>query len=56
MPTDLRNYLDNNRKEQDAIRESILASVKGSASTSRAMGVYISGAIAALVAGVAIAL
>ncbi|KAJ4362686.1 hypothetical protein N0V95_001394 [Ascochyta clinopodiicola] len=56
MPTDLKNYIEKNRKEQDAIRESVLASVKGDAATSRSMGMYLSGALAAFVAGVAIAL
>ena len=56
MPTDLKNYIDNNRKEQEDILESILASAKGNTATSKSMGVYVSGAIAALVAAVAVAL
>ncbi|KZM20368.1 uncharacterized protein EKO05_0006926 [Ascochyta rabiei] len=56
MPTDLKNYVEKNRQEQDAIRESILASVKGDAATARSLGIYLSGAMAALVAGVAIGL
>ncbi|KAF1364539.1 hypothetical protein EJ07DRAFT_172558 [Lizonia empirigonia] len=60
MPTDLKNYIEKNRKEQDEILQSIVASATGAATgdaaSSRRVSVYISGAIAALVAGVAIGL
>ncbi|KAF9695704.1 hypothetical protein EKO04_006503 [Ascochyta lentis] len=56
MPTDLKNYIEKNRKEQDKIRDSVVASVKGDAATSKSLGMYVSAAMAAVVAGVAIAL
>lgn len=56
MPTDLKNFVESNRKKQDEILASVLASTKGDAARSMGKGVYVSGAIVALVAGVAIAL
>jgi hypothetical protein len=56
MPTELKNYYESVQKKQDEIRESVVASVKGDATKSRGLGIYISGVIAALVAGVAIGL
>ena len=56
MPTDLKNYIERNRKEQDELLASVVKKTTGDAARSVGMGVYISGAIAAVVAGVAIAL
>lgn len=54
MPTDMKNYFDNNMEKQEEIRESVIASFKGNAARPIGLGMYFSGAIAALVAGVAI--
>lgn len=52
MPTDLKNYIEKNRKEQDELIQKVL----NDAARPLNMGVYISGAVAALVGGIAIAL
>ena len=56
MPTDLKNYFGSNIKKQEELRESVIASVKGEAVRPLGLGIYFSGAVAALVAGVAIGL
>jgi hypothetical protein len=55
MPTDLKNYFDDVQKKQDELRESVVSAVKGDA-PKVGMGVYVSGALVALVAGVAVGL
>jgi hypothetical protein len=56
MPTDLQNYLNENQKKQDELIASAVKGATGDAARPIGMGVYIHGAIVALIAGVAIAL
>ncbi|KAJ8116129.1 hypothetical protein OPT61_g2382 [Boeremia exigua] len=56
MPTDLKNFIENNRKEQDELIKNVLKQSSGDSARPLGMGIYISGAVAALVGGVAIAL
>lgn len=56
MPTDLKNYFEKNMKVQEELIASVIKKTTGDASRSLGMGVYISGAVAALVGAVAIAL
>lgn len=56
MPTDLKNYYDNVQKEQDEIRESVVKAATGDATRITGLGVYVSGAFAALAVGMAVGL
>lgn len=56
MPTDLRNYIEKNQKAQEELIASVIKKTTGDASNSLGKGVYISGAVAAVVGAVAIAL
>jgi hypothetical protein len=56
MPTDLKNYIEKSRKDQEEFLKSVVEKATGDATRSVGMGVYVSGAIAAMVAGVAFAL
>lgn len=56
MPTDLKAFLENNMKVQDELIASVVKQTTGDASRSLGLGVYVSGAVAALVGAVAIAL
>lgn len=56
MPTGLKSYLDKNQQEQKDLLASAIKQATGDAARPIGMGMYVSGAIAALVGGVAIAL
>ncbi len=64
MPTDMKNYWESFDRKNDEILASVVAEdtakdplrVKGDASRSMGMTVYVSGIVAVLVAGVAIGL
>ena len=56
MPTDLKNYLDKSQEEQRELIASVIKKTTGDAARPAGMGFYVSGALAALVGGVAMAL
>lgn len=56
MPTGLKAYIEKNVKEQEELIASVIKKTTGDAARPIGMGVYVSGAIAALVGGVAMAL
>ncbi len=56
MPTDLKNFIENNRKKQDELIRNVLEKSDGDAARPLGKGIYISGAVAALVGAMAIAL
>ncbi|KAH6644672.1 hypothetical protein C7974DRAFT_384074 [Boeremia exigua] len=53
MPTDLQKYLENNMKNGEELIASVVKKTTGDAARPLGMGIYISGAVAALVGGVA---
>ncbi|KAF2995231.1 hypothetical protein E8E13_002464 [Curvularia kusanoi] len=55
LPTDLKAYGEQIQKEQDELRASVIKKVTGGATRPGNLGVYVSGTIAVLVAGVAMA-
>jgi hypothetical protein len=56
MPTGLKAYIEKNMKEQNELIESVIEKTTGDAARPVGMGMYVSGALAALVGGVAMAL
>ena len=57
MPTDLQAYMESNRKHNEEAIKSIMDEVtKGDAARPVSRGIYVCGAIAAVVAGVAVVL
>ncbi|KAF1927113.1 uncharacterized protein M421DRAFT_421979 [Didymella exigua CBS 183.55] len=56
MPTGLKAYIEKNVKEQDELIASVIKKTTGDAARPIGMGMYVSGAFAALVGGVVMAL
>lgn len=56
MPTELKSYFDKNQKEQQELIASVVKKTIGDASQPIAKSIYVSGALAALVGALAIAL
>lgn len=57
MPTGLKAYIEKNKKEQKDLIESVIKKeTTGDAARPVGMGMYVSGALAALVGGAAMAL
>lgn len=56
MPTDLQNYLNKNQEEQGKLFDKVRKDITGDAPCPVGMGVYMHGAVVAVIAGVAIML